>query len=162
MVEEDGDASGALEVGADRQGGRAAPRSDRDGRLVRRTFAGSLAHARLVSRRANRAWPRLIGDVIDAALGPRIAAQNAPDRQPAPLYRAVLFERLKRIGRTGRVIAAAIADPWRQNQTVGPHGQRYDIGKRRHVCTFFNARRKSAISVSKDRVAVTSLRPTNT
>jgi len=104
----------------------------------------------------------LVRHVINAGPTPWVASQDAPDRQIAALDRAVLFQRLKRIGGTCRLISTAHPYPRRQHHAVRPNGQRNDVGKRAHSWTFFIARRKSATSASKGSVAVMSLRPTST
>ena len=46
-------------------------------------------------------------------------AADAPQGQPSAAERAVPLQRLQRIGRAGGLVAAAVADPGRQDQPVG-------------------------------------------
>ena len=58
---------------------------------------------------------------IVAVAAPGVAAADAVDREIAALDAAVAFQRLERVGRTGGLEAAAVADPGRQDQAIGAH-----------------------------------------
>ena len=50
-------------------------------------------------------WPRkLLRNVVNSPVAPRVAAQQSPHRQQQTLEKAVLAERLHRIRRAGRII----------------------------------------------------------
>ena len=49
---------------------------------------------------------QLVGNVVNAAAAPRIAPQEPPHAQKQSLEKAVLFERLRTVRRTARVIFA--------------------------------------------------------
>ena len=74
----------------------------------------------------------------------------------AALQPAVTFQRLQRIGRAGGLKAAAMANPWAQEQAVGADGQGGKMGKRRHdLWIRASAPCRSASSSAKSRSVVT-------
>ena len=99
---------------------------------------------------------------IVARPAPGPAPRQAPDRQPPPANRAMPLQRLQRIGGTGRLEPASVADPRRQNQTIGAHGQREGAGGRSHACACASAPRRSSSKPSQGRAAVAWCRPTRT
>lgn len=72
---------------------------------------------------------------IIAAAAPGMTPPDAPRGQKAALDRAMLFQRLHRIGRAGRLIATVEPHPGAEDQPIGPHGQGNNMGKRGHART---------------------------
>jgi len=73
-------------------------------------------------------WSGLFGDVVDARAAPGVAAGQPAHCEPSAAERAVAFERFERIGRTGRLEAAAMADPGAEHDAIETHGQRKEPG----------------------------------
>lgn len=71
----------------------------------------------------------LVWNRVVAIPAKRVAAPDPPRCKPGTLYRSVLFQSLKRIGRAGGLIPAVKTDPWAEDQPIGVHGQRYETGK---------------------------------
>ena len=63
------------------------------------------------------------GDVVDPRPTPRVAAQDAAEREPAAPDGAMHLEGFERVGRAGRLEAAAMADPGREDEPVGADRQ---------------------------------------
>lgn len=61
-----------------------------------------------------------------------MAAGDAADGEPAALEAAVFLQGLERIGRTGGMVAATVADPWAEDQAIGLDRQGECPGKRGH------------------------------
>lgn len=79
---------------------------------------------------------------IVAMTAPWMAAADAVGSKETTLQRTVTFQRLKCIGRTGRLIAAPMADPRGQEQPIGTYRQGGEMCERRHCtprCTLRNA-----------------------
>lgn len=73
-----------------------------------------------------------VGDGIVAVTTKGMAFAKAAQGQERAADRAMFFQRLKRIGRAGRLKPAVMTNPWRKNQPVGAHGQGNDMGERCH------------------------------
>src|SRR5690606_8720224 len=70
---------------------------------------------------------------IVAAAAERIAARQTAHREVAALQAAVPLQRFQRIAGAGRLVAAVMPDPGRQEQPVGLDGESSEAGERRHA-----------------------------
>ena len=107
----------------------------------------------------------LIGDIVDAAAAPGVAAGDPTGRQPAALDPAVLLQGFQRIGAAGWMVAAVKADPRAEDQPICPDGQGQDAGERAHLrvpCRMSKACWKSFWSWANGSAAVAFLRPIST
>ena len=104
------------------------------------------------------------GHRVVAIAAKRVTSTQAPQDQRGAFEGAVLFQRLKRIGRAGRLIPAIKSHPGAKKQPVKPHGQGEDMGKDRHglPCNFRKAAKSSSCSALNLVVAVTLARPMST
>ena len=96
---------------------------------------------------------------------PRMATTKPIRRKSAAVQRPVTLQRLQRVDRARRLKAAAIANPWRQNQPIGIDRQRQDFGGGRHGltrCTDDSALSRSDFSDRKSRELVASGLATST
>ncbi len=113
--------------------------------------------------------PVSIWDVVDARASPRMTATDPPDGKPCATDRPMSFQSFKRVGAASRMIAAAMSDPGRKNDSVSTHRQGNKPGDRRHdrlsdgeEWARESARRRSSCIAANELVAVTSARPTRT
>src|ERR1700722_16305328 len=85
---------------------------------------------------------------IEAAGMERMAARQAPQRQPTAAPAAVPRHRLERVLRTRRVKAAARAEPWTQRQLIGADQDAEEVAHVEDIfCQIFSTdERKLALS----------------
>src|SRR5690606_3931886 len=102
---------------------------------------------------------------IIAAAAPGVAAQDPPSGQRAALEAAMGADRLDGIARTGRLKAAGIADPRRQQKLIALHHPDQEMRERAHglaACMRASLPRRSWRSMSISRLTVCSGRATST
>lgn len=70
---------------------------------------------------------QFVGDIVNTAVAPRVAAQQPPHRQHQTLEEPVLFKRLHRISRAARIILAAGGKQRTDEFPIYPHKKQSNI-----------------------------------